>query len=186
MSLSNTNSVPIKTSNQEVIHESPWTRFVSRPWGPKNLPYYCLELFDFVTIIAITPQNELLLVQQERPAVRSITTELPSGLMDQLHEAPEATISRELTEETGWCVNKITHVATTLTDSGRLDNSLHIFFSDDLIAPEKDWTPEQGIAVKKIPMKKVQASIEQGSINNIMHIGAWYLCKEKSLLKKHL
>ena len=33
----------------------------------------------------------------------------------------------ELLEETGWNVKKITHVATTLTESGRLDNKLHIF-----------------------------------------------------------
>jgi 8-oxo-dGTP pyrophosphatase MutT (NUDIX family) len=185
MSLSNTNPVPAKTLDQQVLHESPWTRFVSRPWGPKRLPYYCLELFDFVTIVAITPQNELLLVQQERPAVRAITTELPSGLMDQLDENPEKTICRELQEETGWSVNKITHVATTLTDSGRLDNQLHIFFSDDLLAPATNWPPEKGITAIRIPVSQVQQSITEGFIDNIMHQGAWFRCKEEGLLQGH-
>lgn len=182
MSLSNTHPLHPKTSNQKVLHESPWTRYVSRPWGPDQLPYYCLELFDFVTIVAITPQKELLLVQQERPAVRTITTELPSGLMDQAEESPETTIRRELQEETGWKAHKITHVATTLTDSGRLDNQLHIFFSDDLTPPSGGWIPEKGIVVQRVHVALVQKNIAEGSISNIMHQGAWYRCKEQGLL----
>ena len=58
-----------------------------------------------VIIIAVTPENRILFVEQWREAVRSKTIEMPAGLVGDLGDASEsatAAAARELTEETGY------------------------------------------------------------------------------------
>ena len=63
-----------------------------------------------VIIIALTPDDHILFVEQWREAVRSKTIEMPAGLVGDLDDAAEsatAAAARELTEETGYRANRI-------------------------------------------------------------------------------
>lgn len=59
-----------------------------------------------IFVVAVTPQRELVLVQQHRIPLGRATIELPAGLMgDEAHfanETPERCALRELEEETGF------------------------------------------------------------------------------------
>lgn len=163
---------------EKLLHKSPWTQWVSRPWGHDNEEYYCLKAFDYVNIVAITPERELLLVQQFRPATGNTTTELPSGLMDIAGESPRETIHRELLEETGYRVKKSHFAFSSESESGRIDNKVHVFFSDQLEQPSADWIPENGVTVQKMPLDKACDMIQRGELlSNIMHLGAFLVCK---------
>lgn len=67
----------------------------------KGDPFYKLLLPDGVMILPITPQKQLVLIRQFRPAVERITLEIPSGAVDPGEDAMETAI-RELYEETGY------------------------------------------------------------------------------------
>ena len=56
---------------------------------------------DFVVIVAVTRQDQILLVRQFRPAAAAVTLELPAGHVDP-GETPEQAARRELLEETGY------------------------------------------------------------------------------------
>ncbi|MFC4727916.1 NUDIX hydrolase [Coralloluteibacterium thermophilus] len=57
-----------------------------------------------VIILAVTPQDELLFVEQYRVPVDAKTIEMPAGLVGDVHgsESVELAAARELEEETGW------------------------------------------------------------------------------------
>lgn len=59
-----------------------------------------------VFVVAATPKNEIVLVEQYRVAVRRLCVELPAGIIDGFTngriEPPEETAARELLEETGY------------------------------------------------------------------------------------
>lgn len=57
-----------------------------------------------VAILAVTDNNEILLVEQYRKAVEMTTLEIPAGKLD-VNEDPLECAVRELKEETGYTVN---------------------------------------------------------------------------------
>ena len=73
-----------------------------------------------VIIVAATPENKLVLVEQYRIPVDSKTIEMPAGLVGDMHADESIALSaeRELLEETGWQAAKIEVLMIGPTSSG--------------------------------------------------------------------
>ena len=63
--------------------------------------FYIKKEGPAVCILAITPENKVILVRQFRPGPKKILDELPGGYIDK-GETPEEAANRELLEETGY------------------------------------------------------------------------------------
>ncbi|RZK46767.1 MAG: NUDIX hydrolase, partial [Pedobacter sp.] len=71
------------------------------PNGTIKDDYYVLEYPNWVNAVALTKENQLILVRQYRFAAEIISLEVPGGVIDD-GEDPETAIVRELIEETGY------------------------------------------------------------------------------------
>ncbi len=73
-----------------------------------------------VVIVAVTPADELLFVEQPRAALGARTIELPAGLVGDEHagDTLEAAARRELVEETGWEPARVEVLAIGPTSPG--------------------------------------------------------------------
>lgn len=63
--------------------------------------YYVLEYPNWVNVVALTADNQFVLVRQYRHGVEASLLEIPGGVIDEGEEALEAA-KRELLEETGY------------------------------------------------------------------------------------
>ncbi len=70
-------------------------------------PYYRLVEGDGVAILAMTPDEKIIIVRQFRPALNAYSLELPAGGINP-GETPLATARRELFEETGYRARTVT------------------------------------------------------------------------------
>lgn len=84
-----------------------------------------------VAIIAITPENKLILVEQYRKALERSLVEIPAGKLEP-GEAPEYTAMRELEEETGYTAEKFIKIQTFATSPGFADEVVHLFAAEGL------------------------------------------------------
>jgi len=123
-------------------------------------PYYAIECADYVTIVAHTAGDEIVLVRQFRPAVEAVTLELPSGHVEP-GETAAAAVARELKEETGYVADRIDVMATMPPDTGRLSNHLICFFAQ--VRPSAEaWQGEPGLDVVPVPRSAILRSIADG------------------------
>ena len=97
----------------------PWQKLSSKPLGdfriftirsdrkvsPRNQheqDFFVIESVDWVNVIAVTPAQELVMVEQYRHGSNTVELEIPGGMMDGPDGSPEVTGVRELREETGY------------------------------------------------------------------------------------
>ena len=68
--------------------------------------FYVIDSVNWVNVIAITPHQELVMVEQYRHGSDTVELEIPGGMMDAGDQSPEITGARELREETGYAGEK--------------------------------------------------------------------------------
>ena len=91
----------------ELLYEGKWLRLVKRgQWES------CERVHGegmAVLIMAVTPEDDVLFVEQYRVPLGKRTIEMPAGLVgdDDVNDTLEAAAVRELEEETGWRPGKV-------------------------------------------------------------------------------
>ena len=97
----------------------PWEKLSSQPAGdfriftirsekkisPRTQQIHDVVVIDcvnWVNVIAVTPDQQLVMIEQYRHGSNTVELEIPGGMMDTKDASPEATGLRELREETGY------------------------------------------------------------------------------------
>lgn len=89
-----------------------------------------------VGILAITPDDEVVLVEQFRIPPQRHVIEIPAGIVgdeEEHHgESLADTAARELLEETGYRAGKIRHLIASPTSAGMTPEMTHLFLATEL------------------------------------------------------
>lgn len=117
-------------------------------------------------IVAITPENEIVLVRQFRPPMQGMVLELPAGLVgDEPGEQDESMASaaeRELLEETGFRAGKIRQVFSGASSAGLTDESITFFLATDLTREGPGGGVEgESIETLVVPLDQVDQFIQE-------------------------
>ena len=115
-----------------------------------------------VMIIAVTPQDCILFVEQVRPAIECMTIEMPAGLIgDIATSAGESAIDaahRELIEETGYRAGRVEFLMAGPTSAGMSNEILAFVRAYDLERVHAGGGDEtEDITVHEIPRRDAAA-----------------------------
>lgn len=72
------------------------------PRTGKEHDFFIFDSVNWVNVVAVTPDQQLVMVEQYRHGSNTVELEIPGGLMDPHETDPVATAVRELREETGY------------------------------------------------------------------------------------
>ena len=97
-----------------------------------------------VVIIPVVDDQHVCLIKSLRVGVNETLIELPAGTLDP-NEVPEHCAYRELTEETGYVAQEMTHLVTFYPAPGMLDERMHLFLATGLTAGEPAREPGEEI-----------------------------------------
>lgn len=158
---------------RNVLFESPWCTLVARP-APDGKPYYMLELSDYVAVVALTPDREMVLVRQYRTVVGRDTFELPSGHID-AGETPEVAARRELLEETGMASEQLEFLGVLVPDVGRLANRMWCYFAPDVRRVAAPIESGEGISVVTVSEREAMAMAGDGRMDHALNLSALFL-----------
>lgn len=100
----------------EILGEGKWLRLVREGrWEFVQR----VNTTGIVVLIAVTDADELLCVEQHRPAVGARVIDVPAGLVgDMGAETLEEAAARELVEETGYAAGRFERLATATPSPG--------------------------------------------------------------------
>ncbi len=115
-------------SSRAPVFKTKWFELIEKTFENGSAPHYSIGTRDYVTVLAVTPNETFPLVRQFRPAVETTTLELPGGHVDE-GETPTQAAKRELLEETGFVATKLIPLHDLSPDVGRLGNRMWSFFA---------------------------------------------------------
>lgn len=114
-----------------------------------------------VMVFAVTPEDEVLLTKQFRPARGKPVIELPAGIQDRKGESLTTLARRELEEETGWRAGRLKKLFQGPISSGLSSEFGTMFLARNLMfVGKKRGREEDAIEVLSIPAAIPQLDTE--------------------------
>ncbi len=134
--------------------------------------FYVLQAPDWVNVLALTVDDDLLLIQQWRQGLGAPTWEIPGGMVDPGENAAVAAC-RELREETGYVADRWFQLGSVTPNPALQSNRCTTFLALDCRregAPQFDGN--ERIRVSKVPYRDVPTWVIDGRIHHALVIAA--------------
>ncbi|MCA9909401.1 MAG: NUDIX hydrolase [Anaerolineae bacterium] len=116
-----------------------------------------------VAIVALDPDQRVVLVRQYRTAAERILLEIPAGTLNP-GEDPLVCAERELQQETGFFPGKLVSLGGIFVAPGYTTEYIHLFVANDLRASRLAADDDEFIEVSHVPLAEALAMIERGEI----------------------
>jgi ADP-ribose pyrophosphatase len=129
---------------------------------------------EWVNIIPLTSEGEVVLVKQYRHGTDQITLEIPGGLVDE-GEDPKMAGVRECKEETGYTSQSNAElVGKTLPNPAFMNNTCYTYLLRDCkLTSSVKFDPNELIETVVVPLSEIPKLIKEGIINHSLVISAF-------------
>jgi 8-oxo-dGTP pyrophosphatase MutT (NUDIX family) len=169
---------PWQVISSEFVLDHRWFRVrretVQLPTGRVLDDYFVAVREDFALVVAITSDDELVLVRQWKQGIRAVTLELPGGIVED--DDPQQAAARELAEETGYACADLRRIGGGPLDPSKETNRVHLFLGTDARAEREQALDEtEEIEVVLLPLAEARAAIARGEIEAPTSIAGIYL-----------
>ncbi len=153
-------------SERRVLFEHPLMRAVTfqaeTRAGPR--PFLRLEIDDWVNVVPVTTEGELVLIRQHRWGIERETLEVPGGVVDP-GERPEQTARRELEEETGYGGGRLVEMGFVWANPAIQNNRTWLFALEGVepVGPQR-FDDTEDITVERHPLAELPRLLAEGAV----------------------
>ena len=141
------------------------------PDGTEITDYYVLEYPDWVNVIALTEDNQVILVRQYRHAAGEELLELPGGVIEK-DESPEQAARRELLEETGYEFDDLEFLSALYANPATATNKTHCFLATGgRKTSEQNLDKGEEILIELVSLEKLKELVLNNEFGQALHTG---------------
>lgn len=132
-----------------------------------------LDSADWVNVVAVTADREVVLIEQFRHGLAAVTLEIPGGIVDPGESALDAGV-RELAEETGYGGGRATTIGKVSPNPAILNNWCHTVLVEG-VSRQSSPRPEQHeeIGVRLEPLDRIPDLVRGGLIHHALVVAAF-------------
>ena len=143
---------------------------VQNPRNARQMKAVVLESPDWVNIVALTPEQRVIIVRQHRFGVGYTTTEIPAGLVEP-GETPHQAAIRELREETGCTTANWQYLGWVEANPAFLSNRCHLWLAQDVsITHPVEQDDGENVSAHEMTLEEIRQEIAQGTMRNAFTI----------------
>jgi len=145
-----------------------------KPTGAEA-PFVVCDSADWVLVIPVTAEGEVVMIRQFRHGVQKVVLEVPGGVVD-AGESPQEAAVRELREETGFTAGRVRLLGTMMPNPAINSASCHVVLAENCRrtdAPQLD--PFEKIDVLARPLDEIPNMIQSGELCHALVIAAFGL-----------
>ncbi|HWN67043.1 MAG TPA: NUDIX hydrolase [Haliangium sp.] len=129
---------------------------------------------DWVNVVALTPDDQVVLVRQYRHGTGRQSLEIPGGMVDP-GESPLEAAQRELREETGYATARWIDLGMVEPNPAIQTNRCHTWLALDAErVGELELDPGEVLVVETTPLSAVADLVRSGAITHALVVAAFY------------
>lgn len=133
-----------------------------------------LEFRSWANVLALTKNNEVVLVKQYRHGVQEDLLEFPGGIVDD-GESPLEGIRRELMEETGYSAENLVEVGRIYPNPALQHNTLFCYVATDVEKiGEQHFDDTEEIEVQLLPLDELIELAKSGKFLHALHVAVLF------------
>ncbi len=145
------------------------------PKTQKPSDFVVLNSRNWVNIIPITSENNIVMIKQYRQGIDEITLEIPGGLVDS-NEEPATAAMRECIEETGFYSSEpIVYLGKVHPNPAFLNNTCFTFLWKNVEKKfQTKFDPNEDIEIAMFNEKEIKNLILSGKITHSIVLNAFF------------
>jgi len=147
-------------------------REMRREGDDREGEFWFVDAPDWVNVVALTDDDELVLIRQWRHARESVTLEIPGGTVD-AGESPREAAERELLEETGYRARQWARLGVIEPNPAILTNRCHTWLA---LGATKEQEPcfdgNEHCVTELSPWADAMTLVKEGAITHALVVVA--------------
>ena len=135
--------------------------------------FYILETPDWINVVPVTPEGNIVLIKQYRAGTDEVTIEIPGGVIDKADVSPEEAARRELEEETAYVSDKLTRLGAVHPNPSFMANTCYFVLAKDVKPLGKtNFDPGEDIETFEMTPADVKEAVRSGKIMHALTVAA--------------
>jgi 8-oxo-dGTP pyrophosphatase MutT (NUDIX family) len=164
---------PWRVLNREYLAREPWYTVrvdrVQLPSGTIIPKYWISEYPPWVNVVAVTADDQVVLIRQYRHGIAAVHFEIPAGATDPDDKSMESAARRELLEETGYGGGTWSPLMTLSANPALQNNLTYTFLAEGVTAGTAQPEASEDIRVHLVPIGEIEALIDGGGFLQSLH-----------------
>ena len=137
--------------------------------------FFIIESVDWVNVLAVTPDDHLVMVEQYRHGSNTVELETPGGIMDLTDPSPLETAVRELQEETGYSGQNPRRLGSAFANPAIMNNTCHFVLVESCtLQYPVQFDSGEDLVTRLVPIAEIPAMVAAEKIRHPLVVVALY------------
>lgn len=170
----------------------PWDKLSSQPLGDfrifklrsdravsprtqKAHDFIVIDSVNWVNVVATTPDQRLVMIEQFRHGTGTIELEIPGGMIDPQDSSPEAAAIRELREETGYAGENPRIIGRVFPNPAIMSNTCFTVLVENCHCVHPvEFDHGEDLINRLVPISEVPDLVAAGTIKHSLVVAGLY------------
>ncbi len=139
--------------------------------------FFVIDCPNWVNVIALTPDDQLVMIEQFRVGSNTVELEIPGGMIDRTDSDPVAAGVRELREETGYEGTGAEILGEIFPNPAIMSNTCYtVIVQNCELKHPTEFDPGEDLITRLVPVNELRELVASGKIrHSLVTVALYYL-----------